>query len=90
MIRPYEAGEGPEVLGLINANWIPGQPRVSAEMLASALAGRSPIDSSFWDELDDVITAVAQDEFGQLKGIISFATRQRDQAGVILWLYAEF
>jgi len=88
LIRPYEAGDEPEVLGLIDADRIPGQPRVSVEMLASALAGRSPVDSSFWAELDDVITAVAQDEPGQVKGVISFATRQRDQAGVILWLYA--
>jgi ribosomal protein S18 acetylase RimI-like enzyme len=89
MIRPYDASDEPEVLDLINANRIPAQPQVSAEMLASALAGRSPIDSSFWAELDHLITAVARDESGQLKGIISFAARQRDQAGVILWLYAE-
>jgi hypothetical protein len=88
LIRPYDATDEREILDLINSSRIPGQPRVSAEMLATALAGRSPIDSSFWDELDPVITVVARDESGQLKGIISFAARQSDHAGVILWLYA--
>ena len=57
-MRPYEVADEGEVLGLINANIVPDQPRVSAAMLASALSGRSPIDSSFWSELGDIATIV--------------------------------
>jgi ribosomal protein S18 acetylase RimI-like enzyme len=88
-MRPYEAADEGEVLGLINANRIPGQPRVSAAMLASALSGRSPIDSSFWSELGDIATMIMRDPSDHLLGVISFAIRPRDDAGVILWLYAK-
>jgi hypothetical protein len=72
----------------MNADRIVGQPLVSAEMLAEALAGRSWIDGGFWAELGEIRTTVMHDETGRLLGIVSFAVREKDDVGVILWLYA--
>lgn len=86
-IRPYEHQDEGPVLQLLAADRLPGQPAVTAAMLADALAGRSEVDSSWWDELRPPVTEVAQDADGQVLGVVSYATRPRDRAGVILWLH---
>lgn len=81
--RDHEA-----VLEFINADRLPGQPVATPAMLAEALAGRSPVDSGWWAELTDLRTDVAVGETGDLAGVVSYAVRPRDGAGVILWLHA--
>ncbi|WP_328990142.1 GNAT family N-acetyltransferase [Kribbella sp. NBC_01245] len=86
-IRPYERHDENAVLQLVEADILPGQPAVTNAMLSDALAGRSTVDSSWWDELDPAVTEVAHDTTGQVLGVVSYATRARDRAGVILWLH---
>nr|WP_267283454.1 hypothetical protein [Amycolatopsis methanolica] len=76
------------MLELVNADRLPGQPVATAEMLGEALAGRSPVDSSWWEELAAPRTAVAATSDGEVVGVVSFSTRSRDDAGVLLWLHA--
>ncbi|GAA4672108.1 hypothetical protein [Amycolatopsis dongchuanensis] len=87
-VRPLEAADHHAVLELVNADRLPGQPVATAEMLGEALAGRSPVDSSWWEELAAPRTAVAATSDGEVVGVVSFSTRSRDGAGVLLWLHA--
>ncbi|WP_432950073.1 GNAT family N-acetyltransferase [Kribbella sp. CA-253562] len=84
-LRPYRRTDEHAVLALIEADRLTGQPRTTPAMLAEALSGRSPVDSSFWTELDPPVTEVLVED-GVL-GVISYAVRPSDQAGVILWLH---
>jgi ribosomal protein S18 acetylase RimI-like enzyme len=43
------------------------------------------VDSSFWTELDPPVTEVLTGD--EVLGVISYAVRPSDQAGVILWLH---
>ncbi|MGP4001376.1 hypothetical protein [Streptomyces sp. 8N706] len=47
----------------------------------------APVDSGWWAELDAPVTDVLQDSGGQVLGVVSYATRPRDGAGLILWLH---
>ncbi|MGP4001192.1 GNAT family N-acetyltransferase [Streptomyces sp. 8N706] len=85
--RPYTDGDQKAVLALINADRLPGQPETTPGMLTEALAGRSPVDSGWWAELDAPVTDVLQNSGGQVLGVVSYATRPRDGAGLILWLH---
>lgn len=87
-VRPLEAADHRAVLELVNADRLPGQPVATVEMLGEALAGRSPVDSSWWEELAAPRTAVAATSDGEVVGVVSFSTRSRDGAGVLLWLHA--
>jgi ribosomal protein S18 acetylase RimI-like enzyme len=87
MVRPYEAGDERAVLGLINADRLPGQPETTAAMLAEALAGRSPVDAGWWAELDPPVTEVISDGSGEVLGVVSYAVRPSDEAGFVLWLH---
>ncbi|WP_343239594.1 GNAT family N-acetyltransferase [Streptomyces sp. SID9913] len=75
------------VLALINADRLPGQPGTCAHMLAEALAGRSQVDAGWWAELDAPFTDVVQDETGAVLGVVSYAVRPSDGAGLLLWLH---
>ncbi|MDQ1014322.1 GNAT family N-acetyltransferase [Streptomyces afghaniensis] len=86
-VRPYQPGDEPAVLDLVGADRLPGQPLTTREMLAEALAGRSPIDGGWWAELDPPTTEVIHDEAGTVLGVVSYATRSHDGAGFILWLH---
>jgi ribosomal protein S18 acetylase RimI-like enzyme len=86
-VRRYAAADEAAVLRLVNADRLPGQPVVTPDMLAEALAGRSSVDSNWWKELDTPITEVAQTSSGEVIGVVSSATRPTDGAGVILWLH---
>ena len=88
-VRRYTAADEAAVLRLINADRLPGQPVVTAEMLAEALAGRSSVDSNWWKELDTPLAEVAQATSGEVIGVVSSATRPTDGAGVILWLHCD-
>ncbi|NED17947.1 GNAT family N-acetyltransferase [Streptomyces sp. SID9913] len=56
-------------------------------MLAEALAGRSQVDAGWWAELDAPFTDVVQDETGAVLGVVSYAVRPSDGAGLLLWLH---
>ena len=56
-------------------------------MLGEALAGRSPVDGGWWAELDVPRTDVVTVPSGQVVGVVSYAARPRDEAGLILWLH---
>lgn len=86
-VRPYRRSDERAVLQLIEADRLPGQPLVTPTMLADALAGRSAVDSSWWNELDRPVAEVVQSDAGEVVGVVSYATRPTDQAGVILWLH---
>ncbi|WP_410540564.1 GNAT family N-acetyltransferase [Streptomyces sp. KL2] len=86
-VRPFAAGDEAAVLGLVNADRLPGQPETSAAMLAEALAGRSPVDTGWWAELAEPVTEVACDRKGAVLGVVSYATRPGDGAGFVLWLH---
>lgn len=86
-VRPFRPDDQDAVLELIAADRVPGQPRPTPQMLDEALAGRSPFDGSWWEELEPPVTEVAHDRRGVLRGVVSSARRPRDGAGVILWLH---
>jgi ribosomal protein S18 acetylase RimI-like enzyme len=88
-VRPYRAGDEAAVLGLVAADRLPGQPPATAAMLAEALAGRSPVDGGWWAELDPPVTDVVHDGAGQVRGVVSYATRPGDGAGFVLWLHCQ-
>jgi ribosomal protein S18 acetylase RimI-like enzyme len=86
--RPYQRDDRDQVLELIDADRLPGQPPARARDLIEALAGRSTVDAGWWTELSDLRTDVVTDPAGLVVGVVSFARRARDQAGLLLWLHA--
>lgn len=86
-LRPYTTADAEAVLGLVNADRLPGQPATTPQMLTEALAGRSPIDAGWWAELTPPTTDVALDARGRVIGVISWARRPKDDTGLILWLH---
>ncbi|SEN93579.1 hypothetical protein SAMN05216267_101369 [Actinacidiphila rubida] len=86
-VRPYAVADELAVLDLVAADRLPGQPAVTAAMLAEALAGRSPVDGGWWAELEPPVTDVVHDAAGTLLGVVSRAVRPRDGAGFVLWLH---
>ena len=57
-------------------------------MLTEALAGRSPIDGGWWDELTGLRTDVLTDPTGAVVGGVSWGYRPSDDTAVLLWLHA--
>ncbi|MEU5273296.1 GNAT family N-acetyltransferase [Streptomyces hygroscopicus] len=86
-IRPYAPTDEAAVLNLAGADRLPGQPLTTPAMLAEALAGRSPIDTGWWAELEPPTTEVIHDETGRVLGVVSYTRRPSDDAGFILWLH---
>ncbi len=86
-MRPFAAADAHEVLALINADRLPGQPEATPEMLGEALAGRSPVDAGWWQELAELRTEVLTGPEDTVAGVVSYARRPRDGAGLILWLH---
>lgn len=76
------------MLVLINADRLPGQPVCTPGMLRQAVSGRSPVDSDWWAELENLAVVIARDTQANLIGAISYAFRPRDDTGVVLWLHA--
>lgn len=87
-IGPYVPSFQGQVLDLINADRLPGQPVCTPTMLAQALSGDSPIDGGWWAELDGITVKIARDATGAVAGVISYAYRPRDNTGLVLWLHA--
>ncbi|HWE90173.1 MAG TPA: GNAT family N-acetyltransferase, partial [Pseudonocardiaceae bacterium] len=87
MPRPLDVQDAETVLEVINADRVPGQPTCTKAMLADAVAGRSPVDSAWWAELDRLAVDVACDGRGAIRGVVSYAHRARDGVGLILWLH---
>src|SRR5690242_8880732 len=87
-LRPFVHGlDDDAVLHLIDADRLPGQPQATPDMLAEAVAGRSPIDAGWWAELAPPAIDVLLDVSGAVTGVVSYSTRSRDGAGLILWLH---
>lgn len=86
-IRPYKAVDADDVVALVNADRLPGQLQVTPGMLAEALAGRSPVDAGWWQELAELRTEVLTGPGDTVVGVVSYARRPRDGAGLILWLH---
>jgi len=76
-----------DVLALINADRLPGQPEVTPHMLRDAARGRSAVDSSWWAELNHIAVDVLVGSDDRPVGAISHARRSRDAAGLILWMH---
>jgi GNAT superfamily N-acetyltransferase len=87
VFRPYTTADEGGVLDLIAADRLPGQPVTTTAMLAEALAGRSLVDAGWWAELSQPVTDVLHDSAGQATGVVSYARRPGDGAGLILWLH---
>lgn len=85
--RAFGVEDAAAVVDLINADAVPGQPACTEVMLAEAVAGRSPVDSGWWAELDRLAIDVLCDSEGAIVGAASYAQRARDGAGLILWLH---
>ncbi|MGH3831050.1 MAG: GNAT family N-acetyltransferase [Pseudonocardiaceae bacterium] len=85
--RPYAVTDEVAVLGLVNADRLPGQPETTPAMLGVALAGRSPVDGGWWAELAVPRTDVVTAPDSQVVGVVSYAARPHDEAGFILWLH---
>lgn len=75
------------VVDIVNADRLPGQPRCTEAMLADTVAGRSPVDSGWWAELDQPAVEVVCDGAGVIRGAVSYARRRRDDTGLVLWLH---
>jgi len=86
-IRPYAAVDAEQVLALVNADRLPGQPVATPKMLAEPLAGRSPVDAGWWQQLAELRTEVLTGPGETVAGVVSYARRPRDGAGLILWLH---
>lgn len=80
-------GDVADVLELINADRLPGQPACDAAMLAEAAAGRSTVDAGWWDALDQVFIDILRDTQGTIRGVVSYARRRATDTAVILWLH---
>jgi len=85
--RRMRDADVPHVLDLINADAIPGQPAVTRAMLRDAAQGRSQVDAGWWDELAEVVVEVLADGQDVPVGVVSYARRPRDGAGLLLWLH---
>ena len=85
--RAMGAADAVAVLDVINVDRLPGQPTCTEAMLSDAVAGRSPVDSAWWAELDRLAVDVLLDGQGVVRGVVSYARRARDGAGLILWLH---
>lgn len=86
LLAPVTAAT-PELVALVNVDRLPGQPACTPAMLQSAIDGSSPVDSAWWAELVDLRTEMLAGAVGKPVGVIAYARRPRDGAGVILWLH---
>jgi ribosomal protein S18 acetylase RimI-like enzyme len=85
--RAFHHDDTADVVDIINADHLPGQPTCTPAMLAEAVAGRSPVDSGWWEELDQVAVDVLPNAHGSLRGAVSYARRRDADTAVILWLH---
>ncbi|WP_292650351.1 GNAT family N-acetyltransferase [Nocardioides sp.] len=88
-VRPYAESDFAQLVELLRQRApIPGQPRVSSEMVQAALNGTSPIDGGWWAELTNLRHLVVPDN-GNLAGAVAVGTSKADGAGYLLWLAAD-
>lgn len=87
VLRAFRTEDAAAVLDVVNADRVPGQPLCTEVMLGEAVAGRSPVDSGWWAELDQVSVDVLCDGSGVVYGAVSYGLRARDGVGLVLWLH---
>lgn len=86
-VRPYKDADFDGLSALLQrVPPVPGQPRVSPEMVRAALAGTSPIDGGWWAEIEDLRHLVLPDSRGGLTGAVAVGVSKADGAGYLLWL----
>ncbi|MEV6394525.1 GNAT family N-acetyltransferase [Streptomyces sp. NPDC051907] len=86
-LRPYTLADESDVLRLVDADRLPGQPEPNRHMLGEALHGRSPVDTDWWADLQGLATQVAVNAAGDVVGVVSYAVRAKGDTGDILWLH---
>lgn len=88
-VRPYAESDFEQLVDLLRRREpIPGQPRVSPQMVKAALDGTSPIDGGWWAELTNLRHLVVPED-GGLVGAAAVGTSKADSAGYLLWLAAD-
>ncbi|MET8518695.1 GNAT family N-acetyltransferase [Nocardioides sp. NPDC004968] len=88
-VRPYADSDFEQLVDLLRRREpIPGQPRVSPQMVKAALDGTSPIDGGWWAELTNLRHLVIPVD-GVLAGAVAVGTSKADGAGYLLWLAAD-
>jgi ribosomal protein S18 acetylase RimI-like enzyme len=88
-VRPYAESDFEQLVDLLRRREpIPGQPRVSPQMVKAALDGTSPIDGGWWAELTNLRHLVIPVD-GVLAGAAAVGTSKADGAGYLLWLAAD-
>ena len=88
-VRPYAESDFEQLIDLLRRREpIPGQPRVSPQMVKAALDGTSPIDGGWWAELTNLRHLVIPVD-GVLAGAAAVGTSKADGAGYLLWLAAD-
>ena len=88
-VRPYAESDFEQLVDLLRRREpIPGQPRVSPQMVKAALDGTSPIDGGWWAELTNLRHLVIPVD-GVLAGAVAIGTSKADGAGYLLWLAAD-
>ncbi|MEV6208726.1 hypothetical protein [Kitasatospora sp. NPDC051914] len=87
-MRGFRRSDRRAVLALIAADRLPGQPRPTATALVSALAARGPDGRPQARALQPPVTEILLDERRRITGVISYALRPYDDAGVVLWAHA--
>ncbi|WP_411079948.1 GNAT family N-acetyltransferase [Streptomyces sp. cmx-18-6] len=86
-LRPCGPADLPEVLALVDADRLPGQPRATPELLAEASRGRTEADGHWWGAYDEPEVQVAVDSGGAIVGAVACARRTKDGTGLIPWLH---
>lgn len=86
-MRPYSPQDQEQVLELIAASRLPGQPAATPRMLDDALAG--PPDAGEQRRLEGLETDVMTSAEGRVVGAVSSAFRPADGTGVLLWLHSQ-
>ncbi|MEJ1960991.1 MAG: GNAT family N-acetyltransferase [Gammaproteobacteria bacterium] len=86
-IRSFDpARDVADVLRLINADRLKGQPLCTEDMLREAVAGRSPVDGAYWQSFEKPETVVMiRDQ--RPAGVLSYAFHREESSSYLLWVH---
>ncbi|MFI8294076.1 GNAT family N-acetyltransferase [Streptomyces sp. NPDC085614] len=86
-LRPFRGGDRLAVLDLIGADLLPGRPYPTDAMLDLAVQEAVPGGRRAPGGLEGVRTEVLASAGGQVLGVVCWAVRSSDDAGMLLWLH---